>query len=168
MKAVLSDRVAVVATYDNVAVKSPSQIFQLPSVISLKEYKPVLSRRPAFSRFNVFLRDDFCCQYCGKRSTPKNLTFDHVVPSCRGGKRNWTNIATACIPCNHSKGRKLVSEMPHMELRAKPREPTVAELSKIARKYPPRRLHDTWVDFLYWDAPMQLEVEDASEYHEHA
>jgi hypothetical protein len=94
LKAVFLDRVNIVSEYDRV-VRSPTQEFKLPSVISLKTYvKP--SRNPAFTRFNVFLRDKFMCQYCGDHD---DLTFDHlatcakVVP-CRA--------KPACSPCrNH-------------------------------------------------------------------
>jgi len=61
IKAVVTDRVNVISEYDTV-VRSPSFELRLPSVISLKEYVPRL-RKPAFTRFNVFLRDRFACQY---------------------------------------------------------------------------------------------------------
>ena len=73
IKAVFLDRVNIVANYDR-AVHSPSLEMKLPSVVSLKTYvKP--STHPAFTRFNVFLRDRFSCQYCGARD---DLTFDHL------------------------------------------------------------------------------------------
>src|SRR6266700_4606615 len=65
IKAVFLDRVNIVAQYDK-AVHSPSLEMMLPSVVSLKTYvKP--TTHPAFTRFNVFLRDTFCCQFCGTR-----------------------------------------------------------------------------------------------------
>ena len=80
IKAVFLDRVNIVAHYDR-AVHSPTFEMKLPSVVSLKTYvKP--SAHPAFTRFNVFLRDRFSCQYCGCRD---ELTFDHIVPRSRGG-----------------------------------------------------------------------------------
>lgn len=61
LKAVFLDRVNIVSEYDTI-VRSPSTDFVLPSVVSLKTYvKP--PRYPAFTRFNVFLRDGFSCQY---------------------------------------------------------------------------------------------------------
>ena len=76
IKAVYQDRVDVVSTYDKV-VRSPSMEMVLPSVIALKNYVDQ-DRQPAFTRFNVFLRDGFTCQYC---SASAELTFDHVVPT---------------------------------------------------------------------------------------
>ena len=72
IKAVFLERVNIVANYDR-AVRSPTLEMKLPSVVSLKTFvKP--STHPAFTRFNVFLRDRFSCQYCGARD---DLTFDH-------------------------------------------------------------------------------------------
>jgi len=79
IKAVFLDRVDVVASYDQV-VHSPSFEMRLPSVVALKQYVPQ-ERPPAFTRFNLFLRDAFSCQYCG---STEDLTFDHVIPRSRG------------------------------------------------------------------------------------
>ena len=99
IKAVFLERVNIVAEYDR-AVRSPSLEMKLPSVVSLKTYvKP--ATQPAFTRFNVFLRDRFSCQYCGARD---DLTFDHLVPRSRGGHTTWINVVAACSPCNLRKG----------------------------------------------------------------
>ena len=83
VKAVVTDRVNVVSSYDRY-VRSPSFALRAPSVIALKDFI-VPNRKPAFTRFNVFLRDRFACQYCGDALPSHELTFDHVVPrfSCR-------------------------------------------------------------------------------------
>ena len=98
-------RVNIVAEYDK-KINSPSFSMKLPSVIALKEYVSS-KRQPAFTRFNVFLRDNFTCQYCGNKQTSQNLTFDHVLPRSYGGKTNWENVVSACGPCNFKKGNKL-------------------------------------------------------------
>jgi 5-methylcytosine-specific restriction endonuclease McrA len=102
VKAVFLERVNIVSEYDRF-VRSPSFEMRLPSVVSLKTYvKPALY--PAFTRFNVFLRDRFVCQYCGSKD---DLTFDHLIPRSRGGQTRWDNVVTACAPCNLSKGGHL-------------------------------------------------------------
>ena len=98
IKAVWSDRVTIISEYDQ-QISSPSLKMKLPSVIALKEYVPQ-TRNPAFTRFNVFLRDRFSCQYCGKAFVASELTFDHVIPKSRGGRSSWTNVVAACGPCN--------------------------------------------------------------------
>ena len=80
IKAAWLDRVDIIAEYEDV-VRSPSTEIRIPSVVVLKDYvKP--QKRVAFTRFNLFLRDEFRCQYCGAKG---DLTFDHVVPRARGG-----------------------------------------------------------------------------------
>jgi len=108
-------------------------------------------RPPAFTRFNVFLRDGFACAYCGAHD---NLTFDHVVPRSRGGRTTWENIVTACSPCNLAKGSRLLKES-HMDLRRRPFRPNNYELQGIGRKFPPNYLHETWMDYLYWDVELE-------------
>ena len=103
--AVFSERVSVVAEYDTWA-RSPSIRIRLPSVVALRKYQRA-GRRVAFTRFNVFLRDRFTCQYCGEAFASPALTFEHVIPRSRGGQTTWSNIVTACVPCNTGKGNSL-------------------------------------------------------------
>jgi len=105
VKAVFLDRVNIFDHYDAV-VRSPSFEMRLPSVIALKEYVHA-ARHPAFTRFNVFLRDRFTCQYCARPHSSHDLTFDHVIPRSRGGRTLWTNVGTACASCNLLKGNRL-------------------------------------------------------------
>lgn len=149
VKAVFLDRVNIVSEYDN-AVRSPSFEMRLPSVVSLKEYvKP--SRHPAFTRFNVFLRDRFSCQYCGSRD---DLTFDHVVPRSRGGQTTWENVVAACSPCNLRKANRMPREIDMHPFQA-PFAPTVNDLQKNGRAFPPNYLHESWMDYLYWDTELE-------------
>jgi len=102
IKAVFLDRVNIVSSY-NKSVHSPSLEIKLPSVVSLKNYvKP--PQWPAFTRFNLFLRDRFNCQYCGDVS---DLTFDHLLPRSKGGQTTWENVVTACSKCNLKKKNML-------------------------------------------------------------
>ncbi|MBN8646852.1 MAG: HNH endonuclease [Caulobacterales bacterium] len=149
IKAIILDRVQVVAEYDEY-VHSPSHTIRLPSVISLKEYVRQ-DRSLAFTRFNLFLRDGFKCLYCG---SGHDLTFDHVIPRAYGGKTCWENIVTACSKCNAKKGGRTPKEA-RMELRHPPHRPNLYELQTMGRKFPPNYLHDTWLDWLYWDIELE-------------
>jgi 5-methylcytosine-specific restriction endonuclease McrA len=151
IKAVFLDRVNIVSQYAHV-VRSPSFEMRLPSVIALKEYVPS-ARRPAFTRFNVFLRDRFCCQYCGTPFPTHELTFDHVIPRSKGGRTMWTNVVTACSDCNLAKA----SFLPHqcgMHPLTKPYQPSAFQLQENGRAFPPGFLHESWRDFLYWDSEL--------------
>ncbi|NQW09361.1 MAG: HNH endonuclease [Alphaproteobacteria bacterium] len=158
VKAVFLDRVNIVSQYDTV-VRSPSFEMQLPSVIALKDYVH-LSRRPAFTRFNVFLRDRFTCQYCAGRLPTHELTFDHVVPRSRGGRTSWENVVTACGVCNLRKSNRLPREIGMIPIAA-PRQPTAYDLLDHGRRFPPNYLHESWRDYLYWD--IELDQDDADD-----
>ena len=106
IKAVFLDRVNILSEYEDV-IHSPSFEIKLPSVISLKDYVNQ-TRDPAFTRFNVFLRDSFTCQYCKSKLPTQQLTFDHVLPRSLGGRTSWSNVVTACQKCNFRKGNKIL------------------------------------------------------------
>jgi len=149
IKAVFLERVNIVAQYDR-AVHSPSLEMKLPSVVSLKTFvKP--ATQPAFTRFNVFLRDRFSCQYCGNEH---HLTFDHVMPRRLGGKTTWENILTACAPCNMKKGGR-TPQQARMHPLVRPIRPTSWQLHQHGKSFPPNYLHETWRDWLYWDIELE-------------
>jgi len=149
IKAAFLDRVAIVAEYD-AEVHSPSITMKLPSVVVLRDYiKP--ARFPAFTRFNLFLRDQFSCQYCGSKG---EMTFDHVIPRSRGGRTTWENVVAACGRCNLRKSNLTVRQA-GMTLNLMPQRPTSPELQNRGRRFPPNHLHESWVDFLYWDAELE-------------
>lgn len=161
VKAVFLDRVNIVSQYDTV-VRSPSFEMQLPSVIALKDYVPQ-SRRPAFTRFNVFLRDRFTCQYCVDRFPTQELTFDHVIPRSRGGRTSWENVVTACGVCNLRKGNRMPREIGMVPITA-PRQPTAYDLQDRGRRFPPNYLHESWRDYLYWDIELDQDGADDRPY----
>lgn len=149
IKAVFLDRVNIVSEYDR-SIRSPTFEMRLPSVVSLKTFVQP-ARQPAFTRFNVFLRDRFSCQYCGAHD---ELTFDHVIPRSRGGLTTWQNVVAACSPCNLRKADRL----PHvagMTPRRPPYAPSVHDLHQNGRLFPPNHLHESWLDYLYWDSELE-------------
>ena len=149
IKAVCLDRVQILAEYDAV-VHSQRAEFRIPSVVVLKEFvKP--QKRVAFTRFNLFLRDEFKCQYCGSKG---DLTFDHVVPRSKGGITSWENVVAACSPCNLKKGSKTLRQV-GMRLMRKPVPPSAEEMQAHGRRFPPNHLHESWMDYLYWDAELE-------------
>ncbi|WP_204218466.1 HNH endonuclease [Loktanella sp. S4079] len=149
IKAAWLDRVDIVSEYDEY-VRSPTTQIKIPSVVVLKDFVQP-RKQVAFTRFNLFLRDSFCCQYCGAKG---ELTFDHVVPRAAGGVTSWENVVAACSPCNLKKGSRSLKQC-GMSLRKPPRQPVTEELHNAGRKFPPNHLHESWVDFLYWDAELE-------------
>ncbi|TRO96277.1 HNH endonuclease [Glycocaulis profundi] len=151
IKAVFLERVDVVSEYDH-AIRSPSFHMRAPSVVALRDFV-TQDRSPAFTRFNVFLRDGFTCQYCGSKRLDM-LTFDHVVPRAYGGTTKWDNIVAACAPCNLKKGGRTPAEA-RMPLRKPVHQPSMHQLQAQGRSFPPKYLHASWLDYLYWDVELE-------------
>jgi 5-methylcytosine-specific restriction endonuclease McrA len=101
-----------------------------PSVIRLEYmiHRPRLHVK--LTHREVFRRDDFACQYCGRHST--DLTVDHVLPKHLGGAHTWTNVVAACPHCNHRKGGRKLEEV-HMALLKPPKEPPSSALYIFGR-----------------------------------
>ena len=146
-------RVSILEEYDEVVIRSPNKEYRLPSVVANLEYVPFPKRVP-FTKFNVFLRDDFTCQYTGEKCEPEDLTFDHVIPESRGGKSVWENIVTAKRSINELKDARTPKEA-GLRLRIEPYEPSPHEIHNKGRNYPPKYLHETWVDYLYWNSEIE-------------
>jgi 5-methylcytosine-specific restriction endonuclease McrA len=89
-------------------IHATSGDFPLPSVIRLAH----LIKRPRphqkLTRQEVFQRDNYTCQYCGKQTG--QLTIDHVIPRYRNGGHTWENVVSACIACNRRKAGKTPKE----------------------------------------------------------
>ncbi len=100
------DKVEVVE-YHQVFAHSVRAAFQIPSVLRLKHYvRPRSLGAVRFCRENVYIRDNYTCQYCGTLFGMKHLTLDHVVPASKKGPKNWTNVVTACRDCNQRKANR--------------------------------------------------------------
>ncbi len=149
IKSVFLERVNVVDLYDK-KVHSAKLDMRLPSVVALKEFVSQ-NRAPAFTRFNLFLRDGFACVYC---LSGEELTFDHIIPRRLGGKTNWQNIVAACSKCNLKKGGRTPKEA-GMVMQRKPSRPSIYQLQAEGRRFPPGYLHQSWLDFLYWDVELE-------------
>jgi 5-methylcytosine-specific restriction endonuclease McrA len=104
VKSYFLNKVDVLEWYDY-ECRSPSTSIRIPSVVILHEYHRARNR-VNFTKRNVFIRDRHECQYCGKRFPLGELTCDHVMPRCRGGKTTWENIVTCCRNCNRKKGQR--------------------------------------------------------------
>lgn len=66
-------------------------------------------------RFEVFKRDCFTCQYCGRKAPDVILEIDHIKPVSQGGKNTLLNLITSCKECNRGKGKRLLTERQTLE-----------------------------------------------------
>jgi len=126
-------------------IRTITMRYPAPAVVRLLRSVKARPLYVRFSRENVYLRDRHQCQYCGKTYPPTELTLDHVMPRCRGGKTTWKNVVTACGPCNRSKGRDTPDEA-SMPLRAAPQRPRW--LAPRAFQLEEEKLPEAWRDWL--------------------
>jgi len=116
--------------------------FEIPSVIRLDYMVRRPRPRPKLCREEIFRRDGYICQYCGRRV--RHPTIDHVMPRRLGGKDTWENLVTACAACNTRKGGRTLAEA-HMRLLRKPEPPPMSAFYRF-RGY--LHTHREWEDFL--------------------
>ncbi|RAU83008.1 HNH endonuclease [Pontibacter arcticus] len=121
------DKAEMVAKSPGNFLHTVSIAYPVPSVIRLQHYVRVPYYGIALSRHNVMRRDHYSCQYCG---TAKNLTLDHLLPRCRGGKTIWQNLVTACSRCNSRKGDRTPEEA-GLKLSKAPRKPSLQSFLQL-------------------------------------
>lgn len=138
-----------VEEYQDVFYRSAKEVWQVPSVIRLRDYnKEILKKkRESFSkRKRIYVRDNFHCGYCGDKFQERELTLDHIKPKARGGKNEPENLVTCCFRCNQRKKDMLLSEC-GMQLRF-PAKHFQVHLDKVVTKhYAELRPH--WAKYLY-------------------
>ena len=143
IKYIVLQRVTVLEWYDDWVVSSPNWETKVPAVVMVKDYIRK-STKVRFSKYNLFLRDQFVCQYCNLQLPHKNkCTVDHVIPISRGGKNHWENCVTSCAPCNISKGNKL-----YPKPRRKPYKPTYYDLVKNKELLQLKIKHNSWNNYI--------------------
>jgi 5-methylcytosine-specific restriction endonuclease McrA len=96
---------------------------RVPEVVTLTGYDRLPTTAVTFSRRNIFKRDRFTCQYCGRQPGSEELTLDHVVPRAQGGESRWDNCVLACVGCNKRKADR-TPQQARMRLRKHPVQPT--------------------------------------------
>jgi len=138
----LDGKAALIANGRGV-IQTVSTSYPLPSVIRLEHMIQRPRSRIKLTRREVFRRDNYTCQYCARKSS--TLTIDHVLPRHMGGTHIWTNVVTACAPCNHNKGGRHLDEA-HMSLLTIPREPPASAHYLFG---PHLQENETWALFIH-------------------
>ena len=127
---------------------------RVPKIILLSIFDKVPKKDLKLTRKNVFERDKYQCQYCGKRLPSEELNLDHVIPRHYGGKTTWENIVCSCVKCNSRKANRLPHEA-SMRLTRKPSKPQWRPVISIAAR---GRKHDEWkhfIDVAYWNVELE-------------
>jgi 5-methylcytosine-specific restriction endonuclease McrA len=151
-------KVEVIEEYEDKTIRSVSFEVRMPSVVRflrlLKRRKPVIR----FSRENVYARDQGKCQYCHKKVTRAEATYDHVLPRSKGGGTHWENIVIACVPCNQRKGGR-TPEQAQMRLKVAPikpaRLPNAMRFTFTFQKGMPSTWASWLRDMTYWHGSLE-------------
>lgn len=137
---------------DAAFIQSATYRLRLPEVITLTGYDKLPTKAVTFSRRNIFKRDRFQCQYCGKNPDADELTIDHVNPRAAGGISSWTNCVLSCIDCNKKK-RDRTPVQAGMRLK---KEPVCPVWKPVYANHNIRLA--SWSKFIsevYWNAELQ-------------
>jgi 5-methylcytosine-specific restriction endonuclease McrA len=121
-----------------------AQTVPIPSVIRLGQMVRRPRRDRKMSRYEIFNRDKYTCQYCGEQS--RHLTLDHVIPRYRGGQHTWENVVSACTDCNRRKAGRTPKEA-NMKLIRQPAPPNGSHLFVVPHQYANKR--DEWRKYFY-------------------
>jgi len=126
-------------------LKGANEDHPKPDVVRLKEYADIPKTSVKFNRKNLFKRDDFKCQYCGKKESFGELTYDHVIPQSRGGRTTWSNIVACCFECNVNRKGDKTPEEADMKLLKEPEAPSWTPHEKLDIEDPP----ESWLKYLW-------------------
>lgn len=145
----------IIDFYKDDYIVGTTKNYPVPAVARTKKFFRINKHHITFSKKNIFIRDDFTCQYCNQKFPINNLTYDHVIPKSKwdakkGSPTSWTNIVTACEGCNKKKGNKTPTQagMGLINLPIQPSKqtkylPVIQFLHKIKQNMPKE-----WIDYL--------------------
>lgn len=125
-----------------------SRSFKVPSVIRISIYVSLKKlSKAAFSRREIYERDNHTCGYCAQRLTADKLTMDHIIPKAQGGSNEYSNLVTCCYRCNNLKGARSPEQakMPLQYKIPKQYSPVLAYIRRYGLS------HKDWSLYLYGD-----------------
>jgi 5-methylcytosine-specific restriction endonuclease McrA len=103
-------------------IRTSKNKIRVPEIIVLSEYERFPQREVKLTRRNLLIRDNYTCQYTGKRISMDNGTIDHVIPRSRGGTSTWENLVMSCLEVNSKKADRTPDEA-GLKLLKKPEKP---------------------------------------------
>ena len=108
-------KVEVLEEYDR-DIRSVNLIIKVPAVVRLLRAFRRHARPVKFSRVNIYARDNYKCQYCGKKASISELTYDHVVPRSQGGMTEWTSWSYSSSTSTLPRNKRLIARCQEMTL----------------------------------------------------
>lgn len=139
-------------------IHTPNFKIVIPDVIALRTFNGLPKSEVKFTRRNIYEHYNYRCNYCGNKFTTSELNLDHVLPRSRGGKTDWANVVTSCIPCNLRKGNRTPEEA-DMAMRVSPSKPKWTGPAAVVFR-PPFKIKRAWqrfIDNVYWNAELETD-----------
>ncbi|HBU69436.1 MAG TPA: HNH endonuclease [Elusimicrobia bacterium] len=149
---------SMIKTHPSGFVTTPNFKIAIPEVIALKFYDRLPTSEVKFTRRNIYEHYNYRCCYCGNKFSSSELNLEHVIPKSRGGKTNWSNIVTSCIPCNLRKGNKMPDEA-GMKMLITPNKPKWRGILSLTFGSA-IKMKTSWqrfVDTVYWNGELEKE-----------
>ena len=145
-----------IAEHPSGFVHTPTWKIAIPEVVALKIFEQVPRCEVTFTRRNIYRHYGNRCCYCGHRFASSDLNLEHILPRSRGGRTDWNNVVTSCIPCNLRKGNRLPHEA-NMALMIQPSRPRWHHAAALSLKAPMplKRSWQKFVDTAYWDSQLE-------------
>lgn len=144
-------------THPSGFVRSVTFQIAVPEVIRLKRFDRLPKAEVKFTRRNIYEHYKHKCCYCGHQFKTSELNLDHVTPRSKGGRTDWSNIVTACIPCNTRKMDRMPAEA-GMSLLVNPSKPVWKGSRSLLKFSLPVRVKETWqriIDTKYWESELE-------------
>ncbi|MCG3205258.1 MAG: hypothetical protein KCHDKBKB_01977 [Elusimicrobia bacterium] len=146
---------SVITNHPSGYIHTPTFKIAIPDVITLRHFDGLPKAEVKFTRRNIYEHYSYKCAYCGIKFNSNDLNLEHVIPKSRGGKTDWSNVVTSCIPCNLKKGNRLPHEA-NMKLLVRPTKPTWSGATAVAFR-PGFKVRASWqrfVDNVYWNTEL--------------
>ena len=125
-----------------------------PSVIVRNKFLK-RSNKVAYSRNNVYARDEGKCRYCNAKLLRSEAELEHYIPRSKDGKTDFENIVIACKACNSAKdnqmpkGRWKLDRLPHV--------PDFWEIVHKKTFFPITIPDERWLEFIpKWNAEVTI------------
>lgn len=137
-------------------VHTPTLKIAVPEIIRLTKFDKLPKSDVKFTRRNIYEHYKYTCCYCGDVFKSSELNLDHILPRSKGGKTDWTNIVTSCIPCNTRKDNKTPSEA-NMKLLIQPSKPRWKGTQSLLKFSSPVQVRKSWqsvIDKIYWETEL--------------
>lgn len=135
-------------------IHTPTLSLIVPRVIRLLAYDRLPIHSVKLTRRNIYERDNYTCQYTGRKLKVSDLNIDHVIPRSQGGRNTWENLVTCSVEANSRKGGRTPAEA-GMKLIRRPGKPAPRHELRLPRTKRRYRDWDHFVSDLYWNTELE-------------